>query len=82
MSPMRQPVQMHPGAAPDITTWTFPRPLQDDGAALGRAGLAVETLEEWVSPRASVSGPRAKEENRIRAEIPMFLALRAVRAHD
>ena len=41
---------------------------------------AVETLEEWVSPRASVSGPRAKEENRIRTEIPMFLALRAVRA--
>lgn len=82
MSPMRQPVQMHPGAAPDIKTWTFHRPLQDYVAALGRAGLAVETLEEWVSPRASVSGPRAKEENRIRAEIPMFLALRAVRARD
>jgi SAM-dependent methyltransferase len=80
MSPMRQPVQMHPGAAPDVKTWTFHRPLQDYVAALSRAGLMVEALEEWTSPRASDSGPRAREENRIRGEIPMFVAVRAVRA--
>lgn len=79
MSPMRQAVQMHPGAAPDVKTWTFHRPLQDYIAALSRAGLAIEALEEWTSPRASVSGPRAQEENRIRREIPMFLAMRAIR---
>jgi hypothetical protein len=39
----------------------------------------VDRLDEWVSPRESGPGPRADEENRARGEIPMFLALRAVR---
>jgi hypothetical protein len=36
-------------------------------------------MEEWPSLRQSQPGPRAQEENRARREIPMFLALRAVK---
>jgi hypothetical protein len=48
--------------------------------AMGEAGLLVDRLEEWPSMRRSQPGPRAAEENRARTEIPMFLAIRAVRA--
>ena len=51
-------------------------------ATIGRlkfeeAGLPVDTVEEWSSQRVSNPGPRAEAENLARAEIPMFLAIRA-----
>jgi SAM-dependent methyltransferase len=73
-------IQMHPGDAPDIVTWTFHRPVQHYVQALARAGLLVEALEEWSSRRSSQPGPRADEENRARREIPLFMAVRAVKA--
>ncbi len=77
------PITMNPGAvargnAP-VTTMTFHRPVQAYVKALADAGLLVDALEEWPSVRTSQPGPRAAEENRARREIPMFLALRAVR---
>jgi hypothetical protein len=36
-------------------------------------------MEEWPSHKQSTSGPRAPAENTARKEIPMFLALRAVK---
>lgn len=77
-------IVMNPGEAahgkPEVVTMTYHRPIQDYVSTLADAGLHLTALEEWVSNRSSQPGPRAVEENRARREIPMFLALRAVRA--
>jgi 23S rRNA pseudouridine1911/1915/1917 synthase len=67
------------GEAP-VTTVTFHRPIQTYARLLSEAGLLIEAVEEWPGRRVSTSGPRAAEENRSRAEIPLFLAFRAVKA--
>jgi len=56
-------------------TYTYHRSLQNYFEALASAGLCVERLEEWQSPKTSEPGKRAKAENRARKEIPLFLAL-------
>ena len=80
------PIVMNPGAvaegADPITTTTFVRPLQSYIQAFADAGLLIDTIEEWTSPRESEPGPRAAEENRARREFPMFLAIRAIRPTD
>lgn len=73
-------IQMHPGKDASIVTWTFHRPLQSYVKALADAGFVVESIEEWAGKRVSTSGPRAGEENRARREIPLFMAVRAVKA--
>lgn len=72
-------ISMHPGDAPDVVTWTFHRPLQTYIKALAAAGFLVESIEEWPGQRVSQPGPKAAEENRARQEIPLFLAVRAVK---
>ncbi len=76
-------IVMNPGKAahgkPPVTTTTFHRPISAYVRALSDAGLALTHMEEWPSLRQSQPGPRAQEENRARREIPMFLALRAVK---
>ena len=47
--------------------------------ALRNAGLLVDAIEEWPSHKTSTSGPRAAAENAARKEIPMFMAIRAVK---
>ncbi len=83
LSPAEREIVMNPGRVASggkaITTMTYHRPIQSYVAALASAGLLVEALEEWPSLRKSQPGPRAAEENRIRREIPMFLAFRAVK---
>jgi len=79
LSPGQHRISMHPGDAPDVVTWTFHRPLQAYVKALAAAGFVIESLEEWPGQRISQPGPRAAEENRTRQEIPLFLAVRAVR---
>jgi SAM-dependent methyltransferase len=83
LSPGEREIVMNPGrvasGAKAITTLTYHRPIQSYVSALASAGLLVEALEEWPSLRTSQPGPRAAEENRIRREIPMFLAIRAVK---
>jgi 23S rRNA pseudouridine1911/1915/1917 synthase len=83
LSPGQREIVMNPGhtarGKASITTWTFHRPIQAYVAALSGAGLLIEAIEEWPSLRASRPGPRAAEENRARREIPLFLALRAVK---
>jgi ubiquinone/menaquinone biosynthesis C-methylase UbiE len=78
--PRREPIITHPGAAPGQHTWTFHRPIEAYVKALTRAGLLIDAMEEWVSHKVSDSGPRAPAENVARKEIPMFLALRAVKS--
>lgn len=77
MSEAEIPIQMRPGDAPSIKTFSYHRPLQEYVAELAKAGFAIDALEEWTSDRESDSGPRAKAENRVRKEIPLFMAIRA-----
>ncbi len=74
-----KPIQMHPGGAPDVVTTSFHRPLQTYVRVLAEAGFAVSALQEWPALRVSQPGPRAEAENRARREIPLFLALRAIK---
>ena len=74
---------MNPGGASDgdepVKTTTHNRPIQSYVSALADAGFVIDRIEEWASLRQSEPGPRAAAENTARAEIPMFLALRAQR---
>jgi ubiquinone/menaquinone biosynthesis C-methylase UbiE len=79
MTPRKFPIQMHPGADPTIETWTFHRPLARYFQALAENGLVVDQLEEWVSHRQSLPGPMKKAEDRMREEIPLFLAIAAIK---
>jgi 23S rRNA-/tRNA-specific pseudouridylate synthase/SAM-dependent methyltransferase len=76
-------IVMNPGQAaagkPAVVTLTHHRPVGAYVAALAAAGLMVDAMEEWTSQRRSQPGPRAEAENVARAEIPMFLAIRAVK---
>lgn len=68
-------IAMHPGDDPEAATVSFHRPLQAYVKALARSGFAVVDLEEWTSHKRSAPGPRAKEEDRSRKEIPLFLCI-------
>ena len=61
-------------------TMTYHRPLQNYFSALLKAGLYVDCLEEWMSNKESASGKRSRGENRARKEVPLFMAIRAVRS--
>ena len=61
-------------------TLTYHRPLQSYFSALLKAGLYVDSLEEWMSNKESASGKRSRGENRARKEVPLFMAIRAVRS--
>lgn len=70
---------MHPGENPSEITWSFHRPLQFYFKFLGKKGLLVERLEEWVSHKETSAGPRKEAENKARSEFPMFMFLQAVK---
>ncbi|MCX5751861.1 MAG: class I SAM-dependent methyltransferase [Candidatus Saganbacteria bacterium] len=75
MSEMKIPIQMHPGFAPDVITWTIHRPLSSYFKELNANHLAVTQFEEWVSHRESQPGGRSRTENRSRKEFPLFLGM-------
>ncbi len=77
--PRKTPIATHPGSNPDQYTWTFHRPIGGYVKSLRGAGFLVDAMEEWPSHKQSTSGPRAAAENVAREEIPMFLAIRAIR---
>ncbi len=83
LSPVHKAVVMNPAqaatGAKEISTLTWHRPLQTYVAAFAKAGLLIDAMEEWASLRQSEAGPRSREEDRIRREIPMFLAIRGVK---
>lgn len=84
LSPGHREIVMNPGAvsggADRVVTLTHHRPIQTYIRLLREAGFLIDALEEWPSARESEPGPRAAEENRARREIPMFLAIRAIRS--
>ena len=77
--PRKAPIVTHPGKDPDAYTWSFHKPIEAYVKALRNAGLLIDALEEWSSHKTSTSGPRAAAENLARKEIPMFLAIRAIK---
>jgi ubiquinone/menaquinone biosynthesis C-methylase UbiE len=78
--PRKAPIVTHPGQKTGQYTWSFHKPLEAYVKALARAGLLIDALEEWTSHKTSDPGPRAAAENTARQEIPMFLAIRALKA--
>lgn len=76
-SPLKIPVTMHPGKGErSPVTWSFHYPLSVISDALTNNGFAITRICEWSSDRES-EGSAARMENRARAEIPLFLAIRA-----
>lgn len=84
MSQSKVKIDMHPGkklAGGDSQyTLTFHNPLQFYFKLFHKHGFAVSRLEEWISHKKSVKGPRQKAEDEARKEIPMFLCLELVRS--
>lgn len=75
LSPMKIPIDMHPGREKRSLTWTYHRPLSYYVSQGTKVGFAIDAIEEWTSDKESV-GRHAKKENLAREEIPMFAAIR------
>ena len=80
MSTNEIPIVANPGkGSRSQVTYSYHRPFEAYVKALANAGFTIDALEEWTSHHTSTSGPRAKAENRARQEIPMFMAIRAIK---
>jgi len=77
--PRKTPIVTHPGRDAGTYTWTFHKPIEQYVRGLRGAGLLVDAIEEWPSHKISQPGPRAAAENAARKEIPLFMAMRAVK---
>jgi ubiquinone/menaquinone biosynthesis C-methylase UbiE len=77
--PRKAPIVANPGMKTGQYTWTFHKPIESYVKALRGAGLLVDAMEEWASHKSSEPGPRAAAENTARREIPLFMAVRAVK---
>ena len=77
---MKIPILTPPFIDKDNFTVTYHRPLQSYFSALLKAGLCVDSLEEWMSNKESEPGKRSRAENRARKEVPLFMAIRAVQS--
>lgn len=78
--PRKAPIVTNPGKAPDRYTWSFHKPIEAYVKALRTAGLLVDAMEEWTSHKTTTAGPRASAENSARKELPLFMAIRAIKA--
>lgn len=78
--PRKTPIVTHPGKDPGQYTWTFHKPIESYVKSLRNAGLLIDAIEEWPSHKTSTgAGPRPAAENVARKEVPMFMAVRAVK---
>ena len=75
-STMKIPITAHPGKEKSESTLSFHHPLSYYSRSLFDTGFTIELIEEWCSDKVSTGGA-AKMENRARAEIPLFMAIRA-----
>jgi ubiquinone/menaquinone biosynthesis C-methylase UbiE len=79
-SELKVPIQMHPGkGSSSPSTWSFHHSLTTYSQWLADAGFQIAKIEEWCSDKVS-SGSKATMENRSRSEIPLFMALLAVKS--
>ncbi|MBI5140034.1 MAG: methyltransferase domain-containing protein [Candidatus Vogelbacteria bacterium] len=79
LSEFKVAIKMHPGEKDSPFTVSFHRPLQYYFKMLCSAGFLVKNLEELVSNKKSQEGPRQRAEDRARQEIPLFMAMVAVK---
>jgi ubiquinone/menaquinone biosynthesis C-methylase UbiE len=78
MSPMEIPINMNPSDRNSEKTMSYHYSLSDYSKMLKEAGFVIEVIEEWTSDKESI-GRAGKMENRSRAEIPLFMAILAVK---
>jgi len=79
MSSLEIPIATNPGKfQKSEITWSFHSSLSKYSQILFEKELLIEKIEEWVSDKKS-TGPMAKMEDRARNEIPMFMAILAVK---
>lgn len=79
LEPRKSPIVAHPGKKDPTYTWTFHKPIEQYVKSLRNAGLLIDAMEEWPSHKTSGPGPRQKAENQAREEIPLFMAIRAIK---
>lgn len=77
LSPLKIPINMHPGQKNSPLTWSFHEPLSYYSKILHDNKFYIDLIEEWLSDKES-EGRTARMENRGRAEFPLFLAIKAV----
>lgn len=78
-SPLKISIQAHPSKGEQSSsTWSFHHPLATFSLWLNQAGFTIELIEEWYSNKVS-TGKAAKMENRSRQEIPLFMAIKAIK---
>jgi ubiquinone/menaquinone biosynthesis C-methylase UbiE len=78
-SSMKIPIHAHPSKGDNSpSTLSFHYPLSSFVSWLFESGFTIELMEEWCSDKESI-GKNAKMENRSRKEIPLFLAIRAIK---
>ncbi len=79
MSNLEIPISTNPGKfQKSEITWSFHSPLSKFSQILFENNFLIEKIDEWVSEKKS-TGPMAKMEDRSRNEIPMFMAILAVK---
>jgi len=74
MTPLKIPIQLHPGKQESSETWSFHHPLSYYTSLLKQAGFVLDAIEEWCSDKKS-TGKNAVMENRSRKEFPLFMTL-------
>ncbi|MDD4937592.1 MAG: class I SAM-dependent methyltransferase [Candidatus Shapirobacteria bacterium] len=79
MSSLEIPISTNPGKQEKSElTWSFHNPLSKYSELLLKNGFLIEKIEEWISDKKSTGG-KAKMENRSRDEIPLFMAIMAIK---
>lgn len=79
MTAAKIPVAAHPSkGTKSPVTWSIHEPLSATSQHLYNAGFLIEKIEEWVSDKKSEGGVAARE-NRSRKEIPLFMAISAIK---
>lgn len=72
------PISAHPGSKKSPITWSFHHSLTEYSSWFMQLGFAIELIQEWSSDKES-KGKVAKQENLVRAEIPLFMYLRLIK---
>lgn len=79
MSPQEIPIQTNPGkGGTSETTYSYHHPLSEYCSWLMGEKFVIGAMEEWCSDKKSEGG-KAKMEDRARREIPLFLAILAIK---
>lgn len=78
LSPMNIPILTNPSDKNSRSTMSYHFPISYYSKILHDNGFAIDLIEEWTSDKESV-GKSSKMENRGRAEIPLFMAIRAIK---